>query len=514
MPLPIDITALLAGSLVESERMELKEGWNPESVLHTLCAFANDFHNLGGGYIIIGVAEKDGHAQLPPTGLDPQRIDAIQKEILNLGHSAIQPYYHPVMEPAVIDGKHILILWAPGGPARPYKSWVSLGKTHTEWAYYIRKGSNTVRSKGSDERELLGLANNIPFDDRVNHRATLADLDLGLIRTFLRAIGSELYKTSAKMEFEALCRQMQIVDGPPEAVFPRNVGLLFFNEKPHQFFPQAQIDVVYFPDGAGGDRFEEKIFHGPLDRMLRESLAFIQSRFLGERVIKHPDRAEAERFYNFPYEALEEALANAVYHRGYDEREPIEVRISPEEIVIVNYPGPDRSVRLDQLRQGKAIPRRYRNRRIGDFLKELEITEGRSTGIPKILRAMKKNGSPPPVFDFDEDHSYFLIRLPVHRKEKSIPKQEDAGEVTGEVTGQVTGEVRRLLSAMNGEMKRAEIQSVLGLKHEDYFREAYLLPAIKLGLLEMTIPDKPRSSRQKYRLTVKGKQLLGGTNEH
>jgi ATP-dependent DNA helicase RecG len=59
MPLPIDISALLAGSLVESERVELKEGWNPEAVLHTLCAFANDFHNLGGGYVIIGVAEKD-----------------------------------------------------------------------------------------------------------------------------------------------------------------------------------------------------------------------------------------------------------------------------------------------------------------------------------------------------------------------------------------------------------------------------------------------------------------------
>jgi len=46
MPLPIDISALLSGSLVESKRMELKEGWNPDSVLQT---FANDFHNLGGG---------------------------------------------------------------------------------------------------------------------------------------------------------------------------------------------------------------------------------------------------------------------------------------------------------------------------------------------------------------------------------------------------------------------------------------------------------------------------------
>jgi ATP-dependent DNA helicase RecG len=187
---------------------------------------------------------------------------------------------------------------------------------------------------------LLGLANTVPFDDRINQRATLTDLDLGLIRTFLRAIGSDLYRTSAKMDFEALCRQMQIVDGPPEATFPRNVGLLFFNEEPFRFFPQAQIDVVYFPDGAGGDRFEEKIFRGPLDRMLREALAYVQSRYLGERVIKYPDRAEAERFYNFPYEAIEEALANAVYHRGYDVREPIEVRISPTEIVVVNLPRP------------------------------------------------------------------------------------------------------------------------------------------------------------------------------
>ncbi len=241
--------------------------------------------------------------------------------------------------------------------------------------------------------------------------------------------------------------------------------------------------------------------------MLRESLAFIQSRFLGERVIKHPDRAEAERFYNFPYEALEEALANAVYHRGYDEREPIEVRINPEEIIIVNYPGPDRSVRLDQLREGKAIPRRYRNRRIGDFLKELEITEGRSTGIPKILRTMKKNGSPPPEFEFDNDHSFFLVRLPVHPKEKLAPSQQ---ETTTQVTGQVTGQVTALLSLMDeGEKSRKELMNALQLRGRDNFEKLYLLVALSDGLIERTIPDKPNSRLQKYRLTAKGKTLLG-----
>jgi len=61
---------------------------------------------------------------------------------------------------------------------------------------------------------------------------------------------------------------------------------------------------------------------------------------------------------------------------------------------------------------------------------------------------------------------------------------------------------------MKGEMKRHEMQETLGLKHEDHFRIAYLCPALEAGLIEMTIPDKPRSSKQKYRLTEKGRQFL------
>jgi ATP-dependent DNA helicase RecG len=101
---------------------------------------------------------------------------------------------------------------------------------------------------------------------------------------------------------------------------------------------------------------------------------------------------------NFPYEAVEEALVNAVYHRSYEIREPVEVRITAEDLVVLNFPGPDPSIRLDQLKKGRAVLRRYRNRRIGEFLKELDLTEGRATGIPKILRAMRENGSPAPEF--------------------------------------------------------------------------------------------------------------------
>jgi len=60
MNLPINIEKLIKGEVVETERIKYKSGWNPEDVIHSMCAFANDINNLGGGYIVIGVEEKDG----------------------------------------------------------------------------------------------------------------------------------------------------------------------------------------------------------------------------------------------------------------------------------------------------------------------------------------------------------------------------------------------------------------------------------------------------------------------
>ena len=263
-----------------------------------------------------------------------------------------------------------------------------------------------------------------------------------------------------------------------------------------------QIDVVWFPEGAGGDRFDEKIFKGPLARMTREVLGYIQRNYLAETVIKHPDRAEATRVWNFPYAAIEEAVVNAVYHRSYEEREPIEVRISHDELAVVSFPGPDRSIRMEDLKAGRAVSRRYRNRRIGEFLKELEMTEGRSTGIPKILREMAANGSPAPLFETDDDRLAFVIRLPCHPL-ALVPKG-DAGEVTPEVTPEVEKVVRALPNALS----RQVLQDALGMKDDEHFRKAYLLPALASGLVEMTLPDKPRSSKQRYRLTAIGRQWL------
>ena len=511
MPLPVNINDLLMGKPVEWERLEFKADWNPEDILHTLCAFANDFHNLGGGYIIIGIAEENGRPVLPPAGIDSARIDGIQKELLGLGFNAIIPYYHPLVVPVEIEGRHILVLWALGGQTRPYKAKRSLAKDSKDYAYYIRKGSSTIRARGADETELMSLTATVPFDDRFNQQAKIEDLSRELMLDYLQRVGSELFRLAPNLSLEELGRQMGIIGGPSESPFPLNVGLMMFHPEPWRFFPVMQIDVVWFPkEGPGGNKFSEKIFKGPLPRMIRDALDYIKRNFLNETVIKHHGRAESTRVENFPYDAIEEAVVNAVYHRGYDVREPVEIRIMHDELVVLSYPGPDRSVRLDQLRLGRAHPRRYRNRRLGEFLKELKFTEGRSTGIPKILEAMARNGSPPPEFEFDADYSYFMVRLPVHPTALEVANsvQGDQLDATAGTRSAPSRHQVEILQQCGQERTLADLMAYSGRTDRTKFRNQVIRPLLLSGLLEMTIPDKPTSSKQRYRLTEKGRALL------
>lgn len=82
MLLPININDLLGAKTVESNRIEFKEGWNPDAIYRSICAFGNDFDNSGGGYIVIGVAEEQGRAKRPVKGLTTEQIARIQQEMI------------------------------------------------------------------------------------------------------------------------------------------------------------------------------------------------------------------------------------------------------------------------------------------------------------------------------------------------------------------------------------------------------------------------------------------------
>jgi ATP-dependent DNA helicase RecG len=506
-PLPVSLADLLDSHKIESDRIEFKEGWNPTTVFRTVCAFANDFHNYGGGYILIGIGEADGLPVLPPAGVPDNQVDRIQRELLQYGN-LIQPPYFPLLGIEERDGRKVIVLWCPGGQNRPYRVPKDVTTASKEYAYYIRHYANSVVARNGELRELMALTATVPFDDRINHHADLDDLKLPLIRSFLKEVKSDLYARAARMPLAALGRQMAIIDGPDEAPRPRNVGLIFFSEAPERFFPGTQIDVVYLPGGAGGDQLEEQIFRGPVHQQLRDALRHLQNRVIRERVTKLPRQAEAVRVFNYPFAAVEEAVVNAIYHRGYDQREPVEVRISPERIEIVSYPGPDASIRREALKGERIVARRYRNRRIGEFLKELDLTEGRSTGIPKIREAMRRNGSPPPRFDTDEERTYFLAELPSHPAFIEAGVEAGVGAGVGAEVSLSETELRVLRSLKKGPAGMREIVSALGQKTASGGLRKALDRLAELGLVSLTIPEKPNSKRQQRQLTAKGRKVF------
>lgn len=409
MALPTNIQTLLSGGVVEWARIEFKTTWDPQASLKTICAFANDIDNWGGGYLVIGVSQKDGKPS-ELIGVRPEHVDTYLKDMLNKC-KLIQPSYCPITEVAKYDGKLFIVVWAPGGSVRPYSSPKTPTKKGGDRICWIRKMASTIEPNNEEKRDLYNLSNKVPFDDQVNHSAELSDLNLTLIKSHLREIGSSLYDLADSMPFGELCRSMNIAEGPDEYLKPKNVGLLFFSMDPEKWFPYARIDIVEMPDGEGGNRIIEHTFRGPIQQQLKDALLYLENNVIVEEVLKREDVAEAERAFNYPFAALEEALSNAVYHKGYDSREPIEVRVLANRIEILSHPGADRSISIAGLKEYRAVSRRYRNRRVGEFLKELHLTEGRNTGFQKILRSLEQNGSPAPVFETDDDRMYFLTTI-------------------------------------------------------------------------------------------------------
>jgi len=553
--LPINIDELLHGNTVEWDRIELKKGWNPEDIIHSLCAYANDINNWDGGYIIIGVEEENGIAKLPPVGLESQQIDSIQKKIIELSNK-ISPNYIPVTQPYIKDNKHILIIWAPAGDNRPYKSPISVSEKKVEKAYYIKRGSKTIKiqSGSNDERRLLELTARIPFDDRINQQAKLDDLSLRLIQEHLKEVMSSLYDESTKIPFADLCKQMKIAKGSDEFLRPTNAGLLLFNERPDKFFAGAKIEIVIHKGKVGKD-YSEKIFTGSIVKQLRDTLSFINTNIIQEQVSKKSLQAEAIRYFNYPYQAIEEALVNAVYHRSYERDNPVEVQILQDRIEILSFPGPMPPVDKNMLKKERVVAREYRNRKLGGFLKELKLTEGRGTGLPIIYRSLEENGSPPPVFETDDDLSYFLSTIKIHSLALSQGDEDNIQNIcslkdidsylrslgdqrrakdTNLITNEIDNNKNHLRSAEGlrweqhkkqiiskvdsiylkilqhciNSKSREEIFEHIGIYNNSRNFRNYIKPIIDIGWLQLTIPDKPTSKNQKYIIADIAKRLV------
>ena len=143
---------------------------------------------------------------------------------------------------------------------------------------------------------------------------------------------------------------------------------------------------------------------------------------------------------------------------------------------------------------------------IGAFFREIHRADELGSGMRKLMRYGKAFGGADPEM-IEGDVFRIVVKVPEFRSQENIVP-DVTPQVTPQVTPHVTPQVRRLISVVDVEMTRTELMEVLDLKDRMHFANEYMQPALDDKLLEMTIPNKPTSRLQKYRLTDAGKLLL------
>jgi len=189
--------------------------------------------------------------------------------------------------------------------------------------------------------------------------------------------------------------------------------------------------------------------------------------------------------------ALREAIINAFVHNDYTREIAPKFEIFNDRIEITSAGSLPDGLSKNEFFEGFSIPR---NKELMRIYKDLDLVEQLGSGIPRILESYSKE-----CFRFSDNflRMIFPAADEVYR---------ETPQVTPQVTPQGTPQVRDLLNVFKGEESRTELQKSLGLVDRKNFRINYLNPALEEGFVELTIPDKPKSSKQKYRLTEKGRK--------
>ncbi|MDP2222527.1 MAG: ATP-binding protein, partial [Hydrogenophaga sp.] len=405
----------------------------------------------------------------------------------NAASQHVRPPLSPVSHNVLTAQGLVMVVQVPDGLNKPYMD--------LQGRVWVKSGADKRHVTAREEMQrMFQRAGLLQADQVPVHNATAADIDERAFgRYFERRYGQSL--EAAGLPVVQLMENLQLAQDD----VPNLAGLLLFGKQPQRLLQVCQIGAVWFPGTFLGDTryLDSENIDGTLEEQFQRGMAFIK------RSLHH---VQGGRGFNtlgqleVPEEAFVELLVNALVHRDFLVSATIRLFVFTDRVEIIS-PGhlPD-SLTAEQIRTGVS---NRRNKVLAEHAAHILPYRGLGTGVPRALGAW-------PKIDLVDEREANQFRAVVWR----VAQPSAATSVdTPQVTGQVTGQVRRLLAVMVAEHSRSELQALLGLKHRDSFMASYLLPALAAGWVEMTIPDKPQSSKQRYRLTPAGKIALTSFNK-
>lgn len=456
----------------ETNDIEFKKAKDgvPENLYDTFSSFSN----TSGGIIIFGIDEKNNYKVC---GIS--NPDVLQKKIAEQS-LMMEPKIRPVITICEYKGNTIAAAEIPeidvfnkpcyySGKGKMKGSYIRVGDSDFPMSDYEIYSFDAFKYKTEDEL-------------RSKERIDITDLNNISINAYLDKITS-LKPNLINVDKDTILRMNGIID---KNNYPTVCGIMNFGKYPQFFSPNLDIVAVrcstseYGIEDENGIRFiDNKRLDGTISEMLKLALSFVINNV--KKATRINNEGVREDILEYPIKAIREVILNALIHRDYSihtENEPIRLIIYDDRLEVSNPGGLYGRLSIDDL--GK-VHSDIRNPFIASILEVLDITENRYSGIPTIYAEMEKAGLMEPKFE--SIRGTFKVTLYNSKKSNLINDEF----------------VSKIKSYCKKPRTKESIAKYFGYdeKHPAYFINSYVVPLINKGILEYTIPGKPRSKNQK-----------------
>lgn len=453
----------------EKQNIELKSAEHgcPTKLFDTLSSFSNQDE---GGIIIFGIDEKDG---CKPKGVyDAQDLQKKVTEQCKQMEPPVRALF------TICEYKETTIVAAEipsvdiaerpvyyKGVGRIKGSYIRVGESDEPMSEYEIYSYEAFRKRIRDDIRTIDNAKIQLFNEK-------------RLCEYLISVKQERKNLSDNVADSEILELMGVtVEG-----IPTLAGLMTFSKYPQIYFPQLCITAVSLPGtemgalGDDGERFiDNKRITGAIPDMLEEAVEFVRKNSRTKTIID--DNGHRNDKPEYPIKAVREAILNALVHRDYSihtENTPIRIEMYRDRMEITNSGGLYGKINIDAL--GKVRPE-TRNAALANILELLKITENRYSGIPTMRTEFMKAGLPVPVFSVS--HGEFKVVMKNGFYKDNATTEEAILEFCS------IPRTRAELIEFTGKSRTHTMINIIG-------------PLVASGKIKLMIPDKPKSSKQKY----------------
>ena len=378
-------------NLKESQKVELKKSLSQlNEALKAICAFLN--HK--GGIVYFGVDDKGRIIGLDVT-------DKTLRKISQQIHSRIKPEVVPEIKEVKYGGKSIIEVKVPEGANKPY---------FLNGIAYKRVGTENRIIPPDELKKIILEQRQTRWDEEICEDATLKDIDEEAVRKFLEKAKHERnYDIDTKIGLKDALKKFGLIKNGRLT----NAAILFFGKEPQKFFPQAEVRCAKFKgDDVTKPFISMRVIGGRVQEQIEEAEKFVLSNIQKAAWIE-PGKIERIEKWEYPPEAIREAIVNAICHRDYRSSGNVQIRIFDTRIEIWNPGRLPEGITIESLK--KQHISKPRNRNIAKLLFLIKYIEQWGSGTNKMVEACLREGLPEPEFkEMGNDFCVILTRSRIH----------------------------------------------------------------------------------------------------